>query len=70
MASRKRTARRSARRDGAPALDVELDGVDDAFDDDADDLDALYGAGGRARARLPHDWTDFDYGDGLDADWR
>ena len=73
MASRKRTARRSTRRDDALPLDVELDDIGDAFDDE-DDLDALYGggraSGGRARASLPHDWADFDYGDGLDADWR
>ena len=74
MASRKRTERRSTKRDDPLPLDVELDGLDDA-DDEGDALDALYGVdgrvpGGRARARLPHDWADFDYGDGFDADWR
>ena len=72
MASRKKTYRRSTRSDDALPPDAELDGLDD----DEDDLHELYGgagrgASGRTRARnLPHDWADFDYGGGLDADWR
>lgn len=77
MARRHHAPRRLPTRDDIAPMDIELDeldGLDDDFDDV--DFDALYGAPGRSNPRrggairLPHDWMDFDYGGGVEVDWR
>ena len=76
MASRRKTPLRPTD-DDVPPTDAGADDFDDAFDDD-DEFESAIGGGARRSTRgagrgarsLPHDWADFDYGGGVDNDWR